>query len=51
MKWIALIILLIKCFEKGYCGHRNFTYAHIKLKQATNLIPSHFQEKDHSFIH
>ena len=39
------------CFEIGYCGHPNLPYANIQFKQATNSIPSHFQEEDHQFIH
>ena len=35
----------------GYCGPLNLPYAHIQLEQATNLIPSHFQEEDYSLIH
>ena len=38
-------------FEIGYCGNLNFPCAHIQLEQATNLIPSSFQEEYHSFIH
>ena len=37
-------------FEIGYCGHPNFPYTNIQFKQATNLILSHFQEEDHTFI-
>ena len=36
-------------FEIGYCGHSDFPYTHIKLEQATKLIPSHSQEEDHPF--
>ena len=36
--------------EIGYCGHPNCHYANIQFKQATNLILSNFQEKDHPFI-
>ena len=36
--------------EIGYCGHSNLPYTNIKLKQATNLILSHFQEEYHSLI-
>ena len=39
------------CFEIGYCGHPNFPYADIQLKQATSLILSIFQEEDHPSIH
>ena len=38
-------------FGIGYCGHPNFPYAHIQIEQANNLILSHFQEEDHSFVH
>ena len=38
------------CFEIGYCGHPNFPYTNIQLKQAIGLILSHFQEDYHSFI-
>ena len=37
-------------FEIGHFGHPNFPDANIQLEQATNLIPSHFQEEDHPFI-
>ena len=37
-------------YEKLYCGHPNFPYAHIQLGKFTKLILSHFQEEDHSFI-
>ena len=38
-------------FEIGYCGRPAFTYAHIQLGKATNLILPHFQEEDHIFIY
>ena len=50
MKWIALIILSITIFKVGYCGHPNFPYTNIQLEQASDLILSHFQKEDHSFI-
>ena len=36
--------------KKGYCGHPNFPYTNIQLKQAIDLILSRFQYEDHSFI-
>ena len=51
MKWIALIFLVIKTFEIGYCGHPDFPYAYIQFEKATKLILSHFQEEDHPFIY
>ena len=38
-------------FEIGYCGHPNSPYTNIQLEQASDLILSHFQKEDHSFIH
>ena len=38
-------------FLIGYYSHPNLPYAHIQIEQAVHLIPSHFQEEDHSFIH
>ena len=35
----------------AYCDHPAFTYAHIQLEQATNLIILHFQEEDHPYIY
>ena len=37
-------------FEIGYCGHPNFPYTNIQLKQSSDLILSHFQEEDHLLI-
>ena len=51
MKWSALIFLMIIFFLIGYCGHPAFPYAHIQLEKSTKLIPSHFQEEYHTFIH
>ena len=31
-------------YEIGYCGHPKFSYTHIQLEKATNLILSDFQE-------
>ena len=39
------------CFEIGYCGHPNFPYTNIQFEQSSDLILSHFQKEDHSFIH
>ena len=50
MKWIALISLLIKKIEIGYCGYPAFPYVHIELYQATKLILANFLEEDHPFI-
>ena len=38
-------------FEIGYCGDPNLPYKNIQLKNTSDLIPSHFQKGDHSFIH
>ena len=38
-------------FAIGYFGHPNLPYSNIQFKQATDLILSYFQEKDHPFIH
>ena len=38
-------------FEIRYCGHPNFPYKKISLYQASDLILSHFQKKEHSSIH
>ena len=37
-------------FELGYCGHPQYPYSNNFLDQASNLILSHFKEKDHTFI-
>ena len=37
-------------FELGYYGHTQFPHSNIFLDQASNLIPSQFQEEDHTFI-
>ena len=37
-------------FEIVYCGHPNFAYTNIQPYQSIDLILSHFQKEDHSFI-
>ena len=33
-----------KSFDIGYCGHPNFPYTNIQLKQASDLILLHFHQ-------
>ena len=51
MKWIALIILSMNCFEIGYCGHPNSPNTDIQFKKSTKLLLSYLQEEDHQLIH
>ena len=61
MKWLDYLSsnLIIKCItviilsiiKKRYCGHPKFPDRNDQFKKAVNLILSHFQEKDHTFIH